>query len=168
MDELARRAGTLGRLTSQPGQSECKLAPAGKFVNVTGASATRSCAPGKSSQMASSNCTDCGIGETSDGGASSCIACGAGESSNSTGARQCESCPPGTYKPAGKGPCLDCPAATYTDQPGQSECKLAEPGTYVSEPGSSEATNCSARAWTKISHWAGPWRLGRIDAAAAT
>ena len=136
-------------------------------MNATGSSEPEDCPAGTRSSTAASYCKICDVGSWSDARASECKLCDAGYSSDARGASECSACPAGTYKGAGEGPCLDCPAATYTDQPGRSECLLAKPGTYVSEPGSSEATNCSARAWTKISHWTGPWRLGRFDARGA-
>ena len=52
---------TLGRFTEEEGESECKLAPAGTYVNVTRAKKATDCAAGRYSDMASRACA-AGVG----------------------------------------------------------------------------------------------------------
>ncbi|KAH8052006.1 hypothetical protein JL722_10453 [Aureococcus anophagefferens] len=154
-------AGTYQDLT---GQSSCKLADAGFFVDAIGASEQIACDAGKYSGSGADECIDCEAGTYQDlTGQSSCkladagffvdaigaseqIACDAGKYSGS-GASECSTCTTacdaGKYSGSGADECVDCEAGTYQDATGQSSCALADAGSFVKRT-ASEQTACDA------------------------
>ncbi|KAH8075002.1 hypothetical protein JL721_986 [Aureococcus anophagefferens] len=137
-----------GTYQDATGQSSCKLADGGSFVDAMGASEQRECPAGSFSGSASGKCDDCAAGTFQVlTGQSSCALAGQGFYAGNTGASEQTACPAGSFSGSGASECLDCEAGTYQDATGQSSCKLAEAGSFVASTGASASTPCFAGSY---------------------
>ena len=107
----------------------CLLAPAGAFVNITGATTYQKCAYGTfTSDTGNDKCDSCSGGSYSNTvGAKTCKSCPAGTFS-AAGATTCAAAPAGSYAPSGAAAFIKCPKGTYNDQTRQSQCLDCPPG----------------------------------------
>ncbi|KAH8044927.1 hypothetical protein JL721_12731 [Aureococcus anophagefferens] len=135
-------AGTYQDLT---GQSSCKLADAGFFVDAIGASEQIACDAGKYSGSGADECIDCEAGTYQDlTGQSSCKLADAGFFVDAIGASEQIACDAGKYSGSGASECSTCTVRTYQGETGQSSCALADAGFFVQADGASEQTACDA------------------------
>eukprot|EP00887_Chlorella_sp_A99_P005369 scaffold1.g5369.t1 len=111
---------------SASAESPCVLAPAGTFVNITGATSTTPCAVGT---------------YASDAGNDACDACPAGMFAPQTGSTACTNFP-GTYSTAGSRQCLPCRPGTFAKNAGQGKCTPAPAGSFAAGAGNKRATVC--------------------------
>ena len=109
----------------------CLLAPAGYFVNSTGATSYKPCATGSfAGERGTDTCDPCAAGSYANQlGSKTCKACPAGLTST-PGASTCKACPAGTASPSGSPICVSCAVGTFNDQPKQSECKPCIAGYF--------------------------------------
>ncbi|HEY0997766.1 MAG TPA: hypothetical protein VGD77_17385 [Gemmatimonadaceae bacterium] len=137
----------LGSYQPQPGQLACLPAPAGSYVNTTGAIASVPCSVGTYQPTV---------------GGSACLPAPAGRFVNTLGAITAIACAPGSYQPmVGQASCLpapagryvdipgaiaasECPAGRYQPQPGQVTCLTASAGYYVADAGAIAQAACPA------------------------
>jgi hypothetical protein len=113
---------------SSTGDEPCTPAPAGTYVDTTGATSATDCALGTFSATA---------------GQSSCTEAPAGTYVDTTGATSATDCALGTYGPnAGETSCLPAPINTYVDSTGATAPTPCPAGTHTTGTGSTSASDC--------------------------
>ncbi|KAL4859859.1 Nucleolar GTP-binding protein 1 [Chlorella vulgaris] len=107
-----------------PSNPSCVAAPAGGYVNTTGAKTY----------------TPCGVGTFSDEtGSDWCDICPPGQYANTKGSKACKTCPAGTYSSGGASTCKSCAAGYYAPS-GSSICSPCKAGSFSA---TTRATTCS-------------------------
>ena len=109
----------------------CLLAPAGYFVNSTGATSYKPCATGSfAGERGTDTCDPCAAGSYANQlGSKTCKACPAGFAST-PGSATCKACPAGTASPSGSPICISCAVGTYNEETKQAQCKPCVAGYF--------------------------------------
>eukprot|EP00887_Chlorella_sp_A99_P002783 scaffold6.g2783.t1 len=128
---------------SPSANSPCVLAPAGTYVNASGATATSDCPVGTyASDAGNDACDACPAGTFAPQPKSTaCTKCPAGTYSKA-GAASCTPCSPGTYSTAGTRQCLPCRPGNFAKNAGQAKCTPAPAGSFAAGAGNRKATPC--------------------------
>jgi hypothetical protein len=117
-----------GTYNTDTGAEPCTPAPAGTFVDTTGATVATDCAPGSYSSVA---------------GATSCVLAAPGTFVATAGAIAAADCPLGTFSPvAGADQCQLAPIGTYVDTTGASVATDCPAGTSTLFTGSASEDDC--------------------------
>ena len=116
------------RLPLSPAGQSCVAAPAGTFVNTSGASTYAPCAMGSFSN---------------EQGADACSKCPSGQYANSLGSKACKTCPAGTFSAGGATACKTCSAGYYSPA-GSGGCSPCKSGTFSRSVNSATCSACPA------------------------
>ncbi|KAH8064511.1 calcium ion binding protein [Aureococcus anophagefferens] len=125
----------VGTFQDEAGQSSCKLADAGSFIDALGASEQADWRGGPVDLQARRG------GQLRRQHRRVVVDRVPAGTYSATASEECAAC---EYKGTGAGACLDCDAAKYADEEGSSDCKLAEAGSFVDSTGASSSTACAA------------------------
>ena len=113
--------------TYQPawGQTLCRAADPGSFVDISGATSQQVCPPGTFSVGGSDTCDPCEVGEFQNRkGQTQCRAADTGYFVNVTGATYQQVCPPGSFSVGGAASCIPCSIGTFQNQEGGASCNV--------------------------------------------
>ena len=136
------------------GAEPCLPAPAGSFVDTTGATAATQCSAGTFSDTAGASiCTNADAGSFVAGtGATGQIQCAAGSYSDTSGAIICTLADAGSFV-AGTGATgqTQCAAGSYSDTSGAIICTQADAGSFVAGTGAIGQTQCAAGSYSDTS-----------------
>lgn len=124
----------VGKLSTGGTGVLCSPAPAGHFVNTTGASVATECAAGT-------------FAEASAGGASACANCDKGHSTQGrVGQATCFQCTRGHYAGVGQEDCTRCPLGEFASVFGATACEQCNAGFSTAFPGAINAQECACPA----------------------